>query len=278
MVNKKSMKKKVVSSKKIAAAPLAQKKVEVKKVVNPLFEKRVKNFGIGQNVQPKRDLSRFVRWPKYIRIQRQRAILQKRLKIPPPINQFSQALDKPTAQQLLKLLEKYRPENPIAKIQRLKAKAEAKAAGKEDVPAKKPNTLRQGVNTVVKLVEQKKAQLVVISHDVDPIELVIYLPALCRKMGVPYCVIKVGFRSILHSLRRITCLHKYIGTSYIQTTRSWIGTCSFHLGSRFDATYRNRHDPSRSWGNRSPAPTCDSASDRGTRASRTAPERSCRRA
>lgn len=191
MVTKKPTKKKVVANKKVAAAPLAQKKVEVKKVVNPLFEKRVKNFGIGQNVQPKRDLSRFVRWPKYIRIQRQRAILQKRLKIPPPINQFSQALDKPTAQQLLKLLEKYRPENPIAKVQRLKAKAEAKAAGKEDVaPAKKQNTLRQGVNTVVKLVEQKKAQLVVITHDVDPIELVVYLPALCRKMGVPYCVIK----------------------------------------------------------------------------------------
>lgn len=124
----------------------------------------------GQNVQPKRDLSRFVRWPKYIRIQRHKAVLQKRLKIPPPINQFSQALDKHTAQQLFKLLEKYRPENPIAKIQRLKAKAEAKAAGKEVPPSKKTNQLRQGVNTVVKLVEQKKAQLVVISHDVDPIE------------------------------------------------------------------------------------------------------------
>lgn len=189
MVNKKPTKKKV-AGKKVAAAPLAVKKVEVKKVVNPLFEKRVKNYGIGQNVQPKRDLSRFVRWPKYIRIQRHNAVLQKRLKIPPPINQFSQALDKHTAQQLFKLLEKYRPENPIAKIQRLKAKAEAKAAGKEVPPSKKTNQLRQGVNTVVKLVEQKKAQLVVISHDVDPIELVVYLPALCRKMGIPYCIIK----------------------------------------------------------------------------------------
>jgi len=33
--------------KKVAAAPLAAKKVEPKKVVNPLFEKRPKNFGIG---------------------------------------------------------------------------------------------------------------------------------------------------------------------------------------------------------------------------------------
>ncbi|KAL1377921.1 hypothetical protein pipiens_015928 [Culex pipiens pipiens] len=74
---------------------------------------------------PKRNLFQFVRWPKYIRIQRHKAVLQKRLKIPPPINQFSQALDKHTAQQLFKLLEKYRPENPIAKIQYLWAKEEA---------------------------------------------------------------------------------------------------------------------------------------------------------
>jgi len=32
--------------------------------------------------------------------------------------------------------------------------------------------------------------LVVIAHDVDPIELVVYLPALCRKMGVPYVIVK----------------------------------------------------------------------------------------
>merc|ERR1712091_304392 len=34
------------------------------------------------------------------------------------------------------------------------------------------------------------AQLVVIAHDVDPIEVVVWLPALCRKMGVPYCIVK----------------------------------------------------------------------------------------
>jgi len=37
---------------------------------------------------------------------------------------------------------------------------------------------------------QGKAQLVVIAHDVDPIELVVWLPALCRKMGVPYAIVK----------------------------------------------------------------------------------------
>merc|ERR1712046_359348 len=37
---------------------------------------------------------------------------------------------------------------------------------------------------------RRKAQLVVIANDVDPIELVMFLPALCRKMGVPYCIVK----------------------------------------------------------------------------------------
>jgi len=35
--------------KKVAAAPLAVKKAEPKKVVNPLFEKRPRNFGIGKS-------------------------------------------------------------------------------------------------------------------------------------------------------------------------------------------------------------------------------------
>jgi hypothetical protein len=48
-----------------------------------------------------------------------------------------------------------------------------------------------GLNHVTTLVESGKAQLVVIAHDVDPIELVVWLPALCKKMGVPYCIVKV---------------------------------------------------------------------------------------
>ncbi|CAF1274702.1 unnamed protein product [Rotaria sordida] len=109
--------------KKIAAAPL-KSKAEAKKLVNPLFEKRAKNFGIGQDIQPKRDLTQ-----------------------------------------------------------------QAKS-GKPDKPTKRPNGIRSGMNTVTALVEKKKAQLVLIAHDVEPIELVLHLPTLCRKMGVPYCIVK----------------------------------------------------------------------------------------
>ncbi|XP_040574854.1 large ribosomal subunit protein eL8 [Lepeophtheirus salmonis] len=186
MVQKKGKKK----GKRVAAAPLPSKKTEVKRVVNPLFKKRTRNFGIGQDIQPKRDLSRFVRWPKYIRLQRQKAVLQTRLKIPPPIHQFSEALDKQTATQMFRLLHNYKPESKQAKKHRLKARAEERAAGKPDEPTSKRPVVRHGINTVTTLVEKKKAKLVIIANDVDPIEIVLFLPALCRKMGVPYCIVK----------------------------------------------------------------------------------------
>src|ERR1700733_9068674 len=56
--------------------------------------------------------------------------------------------------------------------------------------SKKPLFVKYGLNHCVALVEAKKANLVVIADDVDPIELVIFLPALCRKMGVPYVIVK----------------------------------------------------------------------------------------
>jgi len=186
MVQKKAKKK----GKKVAAAPLAVKKPEVKRVKNPLFVARPRNFEIGQSIQPKRDLSRFVKWPKYIRLQRQKTVLQTRLKIPPPINQFHTCLEKQTATQLFKLMDNYRPETKQERKERLKKRAEARAEGKEDKPTKKKAVVHHGANTITTLVEKKKAQLVVIANDVDPIELVLFLPALCRKMGVPYCIVK----------------------------------------------------------------------------------------
>jgi len=55
---------------------------------------------------------------------------------------------------------------------------------------KKPVVVKFGINHITTLVEEGKAQMVAIAHDVDPIELVVWLPALCKKMGVPYCIVK----------------------------------------------------------------------------------------
>jgi large subunit ribosomal protein L7Ae len=186
--------------KPVVPAAAEKKKVPEKTAVNPLFEKRPKLFGIGGALPPKRDLHRFVKWPKYVRIQRQRRVLNQRLKVPPALNQFTKTLDKNTATSLFKMLLKYRPEDKAAKKERLLNKAKAEAEGKT-LESKKPVVVKYGINHITYLIEQGKAQLVVIAHDVDPIELVVWLPALCRKMGVPYAIVKGKSRlgQIVHS-------------------------------------------------------------------------------
>merc|ERR1712072_1333734 len=112
---------------------------------NPLFEKTPRNYRLGGAIQPKRDLSRFIKWPKYVRLQRMKKIMLMRLKVPPAINQFNCAIDKNQAAHVLKLCKKYMPETR---------------------EAKKPMVLKFGLNHVTTLVENKAAKLVVIAHDV----------------------------------------------------------------------------------------------------------------
>eukprot|EP01120_Amphizonella_sp_Union-15-10_P017336 TRINITY_DN95_c0_g1_i2.p1 TRINITY_DN95_c0_g1~~TRINITY_DN95_c0_g1_i2.p1 ORF type:complete len:271 (-),score=59.53 TRINITY_DN95_c0_g1_i2:48-860(-) len=184
--------KKVGKSKQIAPLPQAAKtgKIEKKKrrKPNPLFVARPKNYGIGNDIQPRRDLSRFVRWPLYVQRQRKKRILLQRLIVPGPINQFRHPLDKNHAAQLFALLHAHRPENKKEKKERLTKLATLTEPQSKDEP--KPNTVKYGLKHITALVEQKKAELVVIAHDVDPIELVVWLPTLCRKKGVPYVIVK----------------------------------------------------------------------------------------
>jgi large subunit ribosomal protein L7Ae len=156
-----------------------------------LFQKSPRNFRVGGDIQPRKDLTRFVRWPKYIRIQRQKRIMFLRLKAPPALSQFRNTIDKNQASSLLRLLAKYSPETRKEKTARLQAEAEARKGGNKDAHiGAKPNHLKFGLNHVTTLVEEGKAKLVVIAHDVDPLEIMTFLPALCRKKGIPYCFIK----------------------------------------------------------------------------------------
>jgi len=62
---------------------------------------------------------------------------------------------------------------------------------KEPIPeTKKPHLIKYGINHVTALVESNQAKLVVIAHDVDPIEIVMWLPSLCRAKNVPYVIAK----------------------------------------------------------------------------------------
>ncbi|KAL5483800.1 hypothetical protein EMCRGX_G020215 [Ephydatia muelleri] len=235
---------KVKRTKKMAAAPYVAKQPP-KKEANPLIEKRARNFGIGGSIQPKRDMTRFIRWPNYVRLQRQKQVLYQRLKVPPSINQFKQTLDKQTATQLFKLLHKYRPESKAEKKERLKAQAQKKADGTEDAAAapKKPVVLKYGINHITTLIEQKKAQLVVIAHDVDPIEIVVFLPALCRKMDIPYCIVK--------SKARLGALvHKKTATAVVLTQVKNEDKGSFNtIREAIKLNYNDRFDDIRKrWG------------------------------
>ena len=100
------------------------------------------------------------------------------------------------------MLAKYQPETQKEKAQRLKAAAE-KGAAKTD----KPFLIKFGLNHVTTLIEEGQAKLVVIAHDVDPIEVVVHLPALCRKKGVPFCFVrgKANLGKLVH-LKTATCV------------------------------------------------------------------------
>jgi len=156
---------------------------------DPLFPARPRSKGIGGAIRPTTDLSRFVRWPKYVRIQRQRAVLYQRLKVPPSVNQFTKTLSKNEAMTVFTLLNKYRPETAAAKKQRVKEAAAAAASGGA-APDRAAFQVKYGLKHITSLIEDKKAQIVLIACDVDPIELVLWLPALCRKMNVPFMIVK----------------------------------------------------------------------------------------
>merc|ERR1711957_258824 len=95
---------------------------------NNMIEKKPRVFSIGGDIRPSGDLTRFVKWPKYIRIQRSRRILYQRIKIPPAINQFKQTFDKRQAGQLFRLLNQLKPESKAAKAERLGDAAAARPA------------------------------------------------------------------------------------------------------------------------------------------------------
>ena len=74
------------------------------------------------------------------------------------------------ATQLFRLLHKYRPETKAEKKERLRSLAQKKTEGGDTAAKKKPIVVKYGINHVTNLIEQKKATLVAIAHDVDPIE------------------------------------------------------------------------------------------------------------
>mmetsp|Transcript_99472 Transcript_99472/g.257097 ORF Transcript_99472/g.257097 Transcript_99472/m.257097 type:complete len:200 (-) Transcript_99472:86-685(-) len=164
-----------------------------------------------------------------------------RLKVPPALNQFNMSIDKNQAGQLLKLLKKYQPETKQEKKTRLMEMAQQKKDGQE-VKTKKPVVLKYGLNHVTTLIENKAAKLVVIPHDVEPIEMVAWLPALCRKKDVPYCIIKGKGRlgQLVHK-KAAACVAV---TAVNKEDQKDLET----LASNFKAQFNDNSETRRRWG------------------------------
>jgi len=178
-----------------AAAPYkkaaAAKPVEKKSAAPSPFQARPKNFGIGQDVPYSRDLSRFMRWPTFVTMQRKKRVLQRRLKVPPTVNQFTKVLDRSSRNELLKLVKKYAPETRKERTTRIKAAAAEQAKDpKKTVSTKAPLAIVSGLQEVTRTIEKKTAKLVIIANNVDPIELVLWIPTLCRTQKIPYAIVK----------------------------------------------------------------------------------------
>ena len=191
-----------------------KQKEKIKTVKHPLCQPNPKNFRFGNDVRPRIVKSRFVKFPRYVQLQRQKRILMKRLKCPPALAQFFDPLDKDTTKKVYKALENYTPETRKEKKERLKKEAKDQVKDKKDKKekdkkkdGKKPVSLKCGLNHVTYLVEQKRAKLVLIAADVDPIETVVFLPSLCKTMDIPYAIVpskeRLGF---LANKKSCTCL------------------------------------------------------------------------
>jgi large subunit ribosomal protein L7Ae len=173
---------------KSSAPSKPKEKLQVSK--HPLSQPAPKNFNFGNDVKPRIVKSRFVKFPRYVQLQRQKRILMKRLKCPPALAQFFDPLDKDACKKVYKLLESYAPETKKEKKERLQKEAKDKVKGqKEKKDGKKPISLKCGLNHVTYLIEQKRAKLVLIAADVDPIETVVFLPSLCKTMDIPYAIV-----------------------------------------------------------------------------------------
>lgn len=141
-------------------------------------------------------------------------------------------------------MNNYRPETAAEKKARLEKEAAAVAEGKKakDV-SEKPYTVKYGLKHVVALIENKKPQLVLIADDVDPIELVVFLPSLCKKVGVPYAIVKGKARlgTLVHQ-KTATCVA-------ITDVRPGDKAALSSLLSAIQANYAPQHEESRKkWG------------------------------
>ncbi|MEN2496113.1 MAG: 60S ribosomal protein L7A [Marteilia pararefringens] len=210
-------KKKVASVKKSADAKKQQKKQQqqpeekkTRSMKNPLFVARKKNFSIGHDMLPNRDLTHCVKFPRYVRTQRRLKTLKKRLQEPPQIYQFQNVVDVSFRHNLAELMANIAPESASQKKIRIRSMIE-KETIKDAVKMKKfeapKSQVSFGLEEVTRHILQQKSQLVVIAANVEPMHLILPLPSLCVKHKIPYCIVSdKGWLGKLVNQKKVVCL------------------------------------------------------------------------
>merc|ERR1712179_885053 len=193
---------------------------------HPLMQERIVPR-MGVKVAQRKDLTRFVRWPEYIRIQRQKQVLMKRLKTPPAIAQFSATIDKNQANELMKVLNGMKPEAKVVRRNRMREEAKMRAENKKGFKSK---------------IEKGEAKIVVIAADVDPIEQVVFIPTLCRKFNIPFCFVKS--RALLGQIAGV----KTCSTVCITDVKPEFEGSVKTLADQFKTQFNDNVELRRSWG------------------------------
>jgi large subunit ribosomal protein L7Ae len=199
------------------------------------FQTDPKIFGIHRKGYQNRKLSRFIKWPKYIRIQKQRCILSKKLKIPTMISQFTKILNFNLTRKVFEILSKYKTKDK--NHNETEKNIEQIEKNRRENNNKKVFFLKHGINTVTNLVRKKKALFVLIANDVSPVEMVIWLPSLCKKLNIPFCIIKNKTRlGNLVKKKKTSCLAI---ESFLNKDKSDIIKIMDCFRSTFDQKFEN---------------------------------------
>ncbi|KAG0265395.1 60S ribosomal protein L8B [Mortierella polycephala] len=178
-----------------------------------------------------------------VRTPRQRSIPGQLNKDPDVMYELRLTMDKLTDRQFFKFARKYRPETRTGKLARKSVADDNAEDQAEDhvedqakqsmrnaqntenlrsstgnmestgstqtmeVVSNKAHVLKHGLNHVADLIIKGRVRLCIIAADVDPIDLVAWLPALCRKKKVTYGVVdrKVRLGSLVNK-RSVPCV------------------------------------------------------------------------
>jgi len=121
--------------------------------------------------------------------------------------EFRHTMDKNHAAEAFRLFSSYCPETKAEKKERLRGMAERVKNGEKVEKVAPPPMIKYGLKHVTTLIEEKKAKFVLIAHDVDPIEMVLWMPALCRKLEIPFAIVKGKARlgTLVHQ-KNVTCV------------------------------------------------------------------------